>query len=233
MKEEPVLLCPECDLLLKPMPVKAGEKLICPRCGAVLDSPKDNSPEKVLALTITGMFLFFPAVFFPLLTFDAAGLESSGSIFESFIALFHSGFYFTAIMVFLTAIFIPAVKLAALFWVTALIYTGRATRKTGILFRYYHNMDEWGMLEVYMIGILVTIIKMLHMAHVQYDIGFYCFIGLLAATLGSTAAIDQNYFWQEIDRQAREKERQIGVAPCGQADRALPAIGAAQSKSQA
>ncbi len=202
MKEEAIILCPECDLLLEALSVQEGEKLVCPRCGAVLDSPKKNSLEMVLALTATGILLYAPAIFLPLLTFDAAGLESSGTIADSFLSLMETHFYFAGIMVFLTAILIPLITLAMLFTVAALLYTGRATRKTAVLFRYCRYLDEWGMLEVYMIGILVTIIKMLHMVHVQYDVGFYCFIGLLSATLGSSALLDTNYFWKEIDRQA-------------------------------
>jgi len=106
------------------------------------------------------------------------------------------------------------IKLVMLFAVAGIIHTGRATRKTAVMFRYYQHLDEWGMLEVYMIGILVTIIKMLHMAHVEYDVGFYCFIGLLAATLGSAAVLDKNRFWKLIDRQARERERRHGKTPC-------------------
>ncbi len=210
------ILCPECDLLLEQASVREGEKLLCPRCGAVLDAPKKHSVEKVLALTSTGILLYAPAIFLPLLTFDAAGLESTGSIADSFMALMDTHFYFTGIMVFLTTIFIPLVKLMMLFAVAAVIQTGRSTRKTAVMFRYYQHMDEWGMLEVYMIGILVTIIKMLHIAHVQYDVGFYCFIGLLAATLGSAAVLDKSQFWKLIDRQATEKERAGGADPCGQ-----------------
>jgi len=68
MKEESIILCPECDLLLEPLSVHEGEKLLCPRCMAVLDSPQKNSIEKVLALRVTGMLLYAPAIFLPLLT---------------------------------------------------------------------------------------------------------------------------------------------------------------------
>ncbi len=226
MNIEEVVLCPECDLLLKPASVREGEKLLCPRCGAVLDSPKRNSVEKVLALTSSGLLLYAPAIFLPLLTFDAAGIESTGSIADSFMALINTHFYFTGVMVFLTAILIPLVKLLMLFTVAALIHTGRSTRKTAIMFRYYQHLDEWGMLEVYMIGILVTIIKMLHMAHVQYDVGFYCFIGLLTATLGSAAVLDENRFWKEIDHQAMESGKD--KAPCN-AEKTTPAAAPARS----
>ncbi len=211
-----VILCPDCDLMLEKIPVEYGSRLVCPRCSCVLLSPRENSVEKTMALVIAGLFMYLPANFFPLLTFDAAGLRSSGSIWESWLALADSGFMFTGIMVLLTSIIIPLVKLLMLLCVTVRIHTGTATRDTAVTFRWYHHLDEWGMLEVYMIGILVTIIKMLHMAHVEYDTGFFCFIGLLAATLCSSAAMDRHLFWKEIHRQACSRE---DGQVCGTEDR--------------
>ncbi len=211
-----IILCPDCDLLLEKVPVESGSKLICPRCACVLVSPKENSVEKTMALTVAGLLMYIPANFLPLLTFDAAGLKSTGSIWESWLSLADSGFVFTGVMVLLTSILIPLIKLLILLVITITIHLGRSTRATALLFRWYHHLDEWGMLEVYMIGILVTIIKMLHMAHVEYDTGFFCFIGLLSATLCSSAAMDVNLFWEEIGDQISEREQGGSEYLCGQ-----------------
>jgi uncharacterized paraquat-inducible protein A len=51
-----------------------------------------------------------------------------------------------------------------------------------------------------MVGILVTIIKMYHLAHIQYDAGFFCFIGLLWVALGSSVVLDEHLFWRLIEQ---------------------------------
>ncbi len=193
---------------MKSRPIKPGSVLICPRCLTPILTPVHNSLEKTLALSLTGLFLFIPAIFMPLLTFDVIGLESSGSIFDSAIALISSGFYFTGVAVLLTSIVIPLIKLSIIFIVSLQIYMKKATRITVLLFRLYRHIDEWGMLEVYMIGILVTIIKMLHMAKIHYNIGFFCFVALLMATVGSSLFLDPNYFWEKIYEQ-RNKGRKL------------------------
>jgi paraquat-inducible protein A len=204
---ENILICPDCDLVLEKITVDYGHKLLCPRCSCVLVSSKADSVEKTMALAIAGLLLYIPANFLPLLTFDAAGLKSTGSIWDSWLSLSHSGFVFTGVMVLLTSILIPLFKLIMLFAVTFSIHSGRSTRTTAVMYRWYHQLDEWGMIEVYMIGILVTIVKMLHMAHIEYDTGFLCFIGLMATALSSSATMDRALFWEEIDRQASEKEQ--------------------------
>ncbi len=204
---EKVILCPDCDLLLEKIPVENGCRLVCPRCSCVLLSPRENSIEKTLAMVLAGLFLYLPANFLPLLTFDAAGLKSSGSIWDSWLTLANTGYHFVGGMVLLTSIVVPLIKLLLLFTVTFTIFVGRASPVIARCYRVYHHLDEWGMLEVYMIGILVTIIKMLHLAHVQYDTGFFCFIGLMMATLCSSAAMDEHLFWDEIERQMQDSAK--------------------------
>ncbi len=193
-----VFLCPDCDLVIPKVAIEPGEKLCCCRCGCVLDAPVENSAEKTMALSLTGLLLFVPAIFFPLLTLDILGLESTGSIYASVKSLLVSGFVFTGFAVLLTSIVIPLLKLMLLCVVSAQVCMHRGNRITVAMFRLYNRLDEWGMLEVYMIGILVTIVKLFHMASITYDTGFFCFIGLLAATLLSSSMLDENYYWNVI-----------------------------------
>ena len=155
-----------------------------------------------MALALTGLLLFPPAVFLPLLTLDVLGLESSGSIFSSARAMVESGYLFTGVAVFVTSMVVPFIKLLLLFIVSVQIRMSRSGKSTICMFRAYKRLDEWGMLEVYMIGILVTIIKLLHMAKIQYDVGFFCFIGLLSATLLSSFFLDEVFYWSRMEAQA-------------------------------
>ena len=195
-----IIICPACDLVLRRTEVEVGERLICPRCGETLRTPKANSVEKALALSLTGLFLFFPAIFKPLMTLQVAGLEHAGSVWSSALEMIKGGYPSAGIMVLLTAVIIPLIKLLLLFWTSVEIYLRRQGPHTAQLFRLYHHLDEWGMLEVYLIGILVTIIKLMHMASIRYDLGFWCFIGLMATVLGSSLVIDEEVFWEALDR---------------------------------
>jgi len=118
-----------------------------------------------------------------------------------------SGFVFTGIAVFLTSMVIPFIKLLLLFLVSLQLYLSRGDASTVFMFKAYKKLDEWGMLEVYMIGIFVTIIKLLHMAKIEYDVGFFCFIGLLSATLLSSAFLDESCYWSGIEAQTAKRTR--------------------------
>jgi paraquat-inducible protein A len=196
---EQITACPGCDLLLENIEPAPGEKLCCPRCGEILKNPKKDSINRTLALSLTGLLLFPFAVFEPIMTLNAMGMQNSGNIFECVISTWKSGYMFVAVMVALSSIIFPLVKLILLAMVSLYLKLGRSSRYLPLMMRLYIHLDEWGMLEVYMIGLLVTIIKIGHMAKIQYDIGFFCFVGLLLMALGSSIMMDEEEFWKRIE----------------------------------
>ena len=206
-----VIACPDCDLLLEKIPVATGEKLCCPRCGDTLREPKTDSINRTLALALTGLLLFPFAIFMPIMTLNTMGLENSGNIFDEVIMTWDTGYRFIALIVALTTIIFPLIKLLLLFLISLSLKFKRYHNSLRLLMRSYIHLDEWGMLEVFMIGILVTIIKMHHMATIQYDVGLFCFIGLLAAALGSSLMMDKDEFWKLIENGERRNQRHRGA----------------------
>lgn len=194
-----IIACHGCDLLLERLPVKPGEKLFCPRCGELLLAPKNNSVNRSLALALSGLVLFPFAILQSIMTLDTMGFENSGNILDGVLMTFRDGYWLVAAILALTTIVFPLIKLTLLFVITLNIKLDRNPDYLRLLMRGYVHFDEWGMLEVYMIGILVTIIKMHHMANIHYETGLFCFIGILAMTLGSTLVMDQEEFWYLIE----------------------------------
>lgn len=206
--------CPGCDLLLEEVPVPAGHVARCPRCDTRLRAPCKNTVINTLAMSATGLLIYLPAVFLPLMTLDTIGMKESASIVDGVVGFYNAGYPFVALIVLLTGVVFPLVKLSLIFGVSLLLRLGRLPRTMALWFRLFCHLDEWAMVEVYLIGILVTIIKIYHMAHVTYGIGFFCFIGLAVATIGTTVVLDKDVFWRYFDRRGKNLAGQ-GRARCG------------------
>ncbi len=194
-----VIACHGCDLLLENLEPEPGARLCCPRCGEIVKTRKIDSINRTLAFTFSGLMLYPFAMFEPIMTLDTMGLRNQGNIFSCMTNTWHSGYGFVAIIVGLTSVFFPLAKLLLLFLVALQLKQGRSTPTLARLMRIYVHLDEWGMLEVFMIGLLVTIIKIHHLAHIHYDVGFFCFIGLLVMALGSSLMLDKEEFWKRIE----------------------------------
>jgi len=194
-----VLACPGCDLLLKRLPLNPGERLSCPRCDEILQAPKNDSVKNTLVLSLTGLLIFPYAIFMPIMTLDTMGIKNTGTIFDGVISTWNSGYIFVAIILALTSVVFPLIKLSLLFCICLNLELNRFPKFLPAMMRTYIHSDEWGMLEVFMIGILVTIIKMHHMANIHYDAGFFCFVALMMVALGSSVMLDKDEFWNKIE----------------------------------
>jgi len=195
----PLILCPDCDLLLASVEPSPGHTVRCPRCGARLHKWKQNSIEKTMALSLTGLLLYLPANFMPLLTFDVLGTDISASLFTSTMSMFEQGQYTVGTMVVLSGFIFPQVILSLLFFVSFGLHYGWRLPWMPQFLRWYHQLSEWAMTDIYLIAVLITIIKMSHSAEILYNAGFYCLIGLVLATIAGQSTLDRHLFWSMLE----------------------------------
>ncbi len=205
----PYIACPGCDLLLNKIHSSSGRKLFCPRCETVIYQKKTNSITKVLAISTAGLLIYIPAIFMPLLTIHAMGMKQSGSIFDAFLSFYHQQYYLVTILLFLTSILFPLVRLSILFSVSLQLKIRLYSKSLFFLFRTANYLDEWGMVDVYLIALIVSIIKIHKMATLEFDIGFFCFVFLVFMTRATTSALEPEIFWSALDELKQSSTKTI------------------------
>jgi paraquat-inducible protein A len=201
------IACKDCDLLLERVTTPAGNKALCPRCANPLYQPREQSIENTLALAITGLLLFIPANLLPVMSMDLVGQVSSTTIYKGSLVLFDEGLYWTALLVLLSSVVVPLGKLLLMLFVAGCLRLERYNPLLPYAFRYYHYLDEWGMLEVYMLGVLVAVVKLKGMASVIPGIGLYCFVALLLVTTLMSSLLDEDGFWSGIEQLRKGQNR--------------------------
>ena len=201
--------CPGCDLLVEVTPVDLSHKVICNRCGTTIARSTKNSIERVIAISSAGLLLFIPAMFLPLMTLTTIGIKVSGNVFETTRHFFVEGYFLVAVIALLSAVIFPLVKLLCAFLVAFQINRSPQTPWLKPVFKFLSHIDEWGMVEVYLIGILVSLIKIYGMASISFGMGFICFILLVFLSIANTSAIDKALFWNRIARQDNSRLKRI------------------------
>jgi paraquat-inducible protein A len=202
MDSRKMTACSGCDLLLEHQSVDIGQVGCCPRCGTVLAAPKKDSVNRTFAVSLTGLLLYIPAIFIPLISLDAMGMEEHGSIINGFTAFYQSGYPFVAIIVLLTSILLPLAKLLILFFASLCLRVGYYPSILTFMLRTYHHLQEWGMDEVYLISLFVTLIKVYEIADISYEIGFFAFLGMVFTTVCLSSIVDMEYFWETIENKS-------------------------------
>jgi len=193
-----MIACHECDLLHRIKPLPEGTAAKCVRCGAVLYRQKKDSLDRTLALTIAGLVLFIVANTFPFLAMKSGGLVRQTTLITGVKQLHVQGMESLALLVLLTSILVPLVQLAGMLYVLVPLKFNRVPRNLALVFRFLRSLQPWGMMEVFMLGILVSYVKLGKMATIVPGLALYSFVVLIFVLAGSAASLDPRIVWDRL-----------------------------------
>lgn len=194
-----LIACHECDLLMQRPRLGEEQKACCPRCGYELVVHRSQMVRRALALAFTALLLYIPANFLPIMKLNLLGQTTHDTVWTGVLGLYDTGMQAVALLVFLCSMVIPLVKLLCQLVVLLCISFGRAQGLGIVLYRLYHHLREWGMLEVYLMGILVSIVKLIDLADLHLGIGLACFIGLLLSQVWLEVTMSPHQVWDALD----------------------------------
>ena len=193
-----MIACHECDRLHRILQVPHGGAARCTGCGAVLYRDIPDSIGRTLMLTITGVILFIIANLYPIMTFKLSGREQSNTLISGSRELFDSGFWELAVLVFMCSILFPALRLGGMLYVLIPLRLGIRPWKVEVVFRWLETLIPWAMMEVYMLGILVAIVKLSDIATIVLGTALYSFAALIVITAWSGATLDPRAVWDHV-----------------------------------
>lgn len=198
MKKESLIACHECDLLQQVPRQREGGNARCLRCNAVLHRSIRNSLDRTLALTFAGLVLFTVANTFPFLAFKMQGQVTQTTLLTGVIDLYQQGMWALALLVLLTSVVVPLVQLVLLVYVLLPLKFSRTPWQLAPVFRFLQSLGPWGMMEVFMLGILVSVVKLVGMADIVPGLALWSFALLIFVLAGAAAALDPEIVWERV-----------------------------------
>ncbi len=195
----PLITCHDCDLLQRRISVPPGSAARCARCGAVLYRHVPNAVERTAALALAGLVLFFIANAFPLLSIRVGPEVVSAALPGAVLTLWAEGEHALSALVALTCIVAPALVLLFLLRVFLPLRRGRVARGTVPMLRALEAVQQWNMMEVFLLGILVTVVKLVKMATVIPGPGVWAFFVLIFLLAAATWAMDTEVVWDRLE----------------------------------
>jgi paraquat-inducible protein A len=192
------IACHECDLLHKIQPLPDGGAARCVRCDALLYYQKKDSLDRTLALTIAGLVLFIVANTFPFLAMKSGSIVRETTLITGVKGLYAQGMQSLALLVFLTSILVPFVHIAGMLYVLVPLKLNRVPRNLALVYRFIRSLQPWGMMEVFMLGILVSYVKLAKMAKIIPGLAIYSFVVLIFVLAGAAASLDPRIVWDRL-----------------------------------
>jgi len=193
----PFLVCRECDALQKLRPLSRGERLACYQCGARLRECGSEHLHRVLPLTLAAGICFLLANSWPIVTIEVAGNRSSTSLIGAILELYRQGEPGVALLVLLTGVVAPAAQIVLLAYAVWSLAARRRFPGVAPIVRLLHHVRPWSMAEVFMLGALVSLVKLAGVARVIPGIGMWALFAVIFLTAAAQAAFDVEGYWEK------------------------------------
>lgn len=197
---DPLIACHECDLIhrVKPLPKKGVAN--CTRCGSVLYRHKPNSLERTLALSLAGLVLFMLANSFPFLALKTDSQLHQTNLITGITELYTQGMQGLAVVVLLTTVLAPLAQLLGMIYLLLPLRHDHIPPKFAPIFRFVRSMQPWSMMEVFMLGILVSVVKLAKMAQIVPGIAIFSFFFLILVLAATTVSLDPQEVWHRWEK---------------------------------
>jgi len=72
-------------------------------------------------------------------------------------------------------------------------------RRLTWVFRLYLFLKPWGMMEIFMLGILVSVAKLGKMATIIPGLALFAFLSLIFVLAAMAATLDEHQIWQSLE----------------------------------
>lgn len=191
-----LIACHECDLLQTEPQLAPGETARCVRCAALLARNPPDSLDRSLALTLTAAVLYLLANIHPLVGLEMQGRRVEVTLFEAVQILWKGGVEPVAALVFITALLFPMLELLMFLLVLVPLRLGRVSPRLATFFRLVRSVQPWGMVEVFLLGMLVSLVKLSHLATVVLGTAFWATAALIVVLTLAARAFDTRLLWQ-------------------------------------
>ena len=198
MYQQAYIGCPDCDLLHRRASLPPRSVAICSRCGAMLYRSSNGNLDYTLALAITGLVLFAIANVYPFLSLALEGQVRETVLITGVMELYHQDMQMVAILVLCTGIVFPLIVLSGLVYLLVPLKFNFRLFGSAHILRLVQNLRPWGMMEVFLLGILVSMVKLLAMAEISPGLGFYAFLVLVFVLTSITSIFHPEDVWERM-----------------------------------
>lgn len=193
------IACPDCDGLYTTPETPEGDRIVCPRCSAHLLTRRPGFVSHATALVIAAALFFLLANVFPFMSMKSDYRESEMLLAGSVAGLEKQGFTLLASMVGVFVLAAPILVMGTLLYVLIPLLQGQRRRWALHLCRAMQEAKQWNMMEVYLLGVLVSLLKLEKLATLNLGPAFWAFVGFILCLASAITITDPAELWRELE----------------------------------
>ena len=215
--------CEECDLLVPATVLVVGEKSSCPRCGHVLSVHLPEQERRPISYGFAAIIMFVLSNSFTFMSFSAKGIGQEMTFLQCITTLVDQGYLFLGAVLSLTLIGLPLVYVGSIMLVLWRVDKDLHSNSLRALGRLLCRIKPWLMVDVFLIGVLISLVKLMGMADIKMGLSFWAFVGYTVLLIKTISSLDRMWLWQrlfgpteprELDADAEASAMASGLVGC-------------------
>ncbi|GGW75049.1 paraquat-inducible protein A [Alteromonas halophila] len=188
------VICAQCQHSVQLPELAHRQRALCPRCGHTLLVARRRQTEKLLALSISALVFLFLSLPFNFLSFRASGQQHSIDLPGGLNVLIAHDALSLAIITGIATLILPGLVLLGFSMLSIARLGGTRPPAVFRIRRLVDAMLPWSMAEIFLVGTLVSLIKITEMADVAIGLSFYAFIGFSVCMTAALVHYNSNDF---------------------------------------
>tara|TARA_R100001377_G_scaffold84672_1_gene68760 strand:+ start:3286 stop:4503 length:1218 start_codon:yes stop_codon:yes gene_type:complete len=194
-----IVECHECALSVNISLLIERQKALCPRCGFLLSAKHHNALDRILAYSISAIFFLLLSLPFEFLAFKSNGIERKIDILASLTILNNNNYLILAVLEVLTIFVIPALILFSLIYLSVALRKGIYPQGGQYFLNLTYKLLPWSMVEIFVVGVLVSLIKIISLADISLGPSFYTYILFSLAMTAAVLHMDKHQLQQLLN----------------------------------
>jgi len=193
-----IIACHGCGLVVQLPDMEDKTTATCFRCGSKLFRKLPDTVDKTLALAFTALLLFIVSNIYPFLAMRIGTIIQETNLITGIVNLYHQGMPGLALLVLLTVLILPLFQITGLIYIFLPLKLGFVSWKTAEVFRAMRYLQAWTMMEIYMLGILIAMIKLAKMAVIIPGLASFTFFLLICVLTAALSGLNPEDIWKRI-----------------------------------
>jgi paraquat-inducible protein A len=191
--------CADCGLLQVVPELPDGDAAACPRCNKTLRRAARYSLPFAFACSLLSAVLLALALDQPLVKMNVVGRFGTSTLTTGPQFLWNQGLPALAVVVFVTLLVVPFVKLALMLVVLGGALVPSPSRVLAWLFGWLERISPFAMIEVFLLGSFVAYTRLRDLAPVEVGPALLAVGGVMLAMIAADATLDRAAVWERLE----------------------------------
>lgn len=175
-----------------------GEASSCPRCGHTLSRHLPEQERRPIAYGFAAIIMFVLSNAFTFMSFSAKGVGQEMTFLQCITTLVDQGYLFLGAVLSLTLIGLPLVYMGSIMLVLWRVDKDLHSNALRSLGRLLCRIKPWLMVDVFLIGVLISLVKLMGMADIKMGLSFWAFVGYTLLLIKMISSLDRMWLWQRL-----------------------------------